>query len=184
MRADLRRPLGPVIEKISPYEPAFLSEQPLDIILQGRYHKVPFLLGYNSREGMLIESTTSKATRLVTNFEEAIPFTLGVPKGSDLSLKIAKRVKEFYYGDKEPTLDDIDTLYKVSGSYEIEKEKIFHGSKYLFQLQTDNFFFRGIYVTAKLHADTSSEPVYFYKFSVDGPMNVLKKFFKVESPGE
>lgn len=113
MRVDIQRPLGPVVEKISPYEPAFLSENPIDIILQGRYNKVPFLLGYTSREGMLIEITVPKEQQLVTNFEESIPFYLRIPKGSPLSLKTAEKIKQFYYGDKEPTLDDMDTLYKV-----------------------------------------------------------------------
>ncbi|KAK9746441.1 Carboxylesterase family [Popillia japonica] len=162
MRVDLRRPLGPVIEKISPYEPAFLAEDPMDIILQGRYHKVPFLLGYVSREGMLIEVTVPKDRQLVTDFEEAIPFNLGIPKGSPQSLKTAAKIKEYYYGDKEPSFDDMDTLYK---------------------LQTDNFFYRGVYITAKHHAATTSEPVYFYKFCVDGPLNMLKKFVGIDAPG-
>nr|QIK02111.1 carboxylesterase 11 [Holotrichia parallela] len=162
MRADIQRPLGPVVEKISPHEPAFLSEDPLDIMLQGRYHKVPFLLGYTSREGMLIELTVPKKHHLLGTFEEAIPYNLRIPKGSHLSLKTAKKIKQFYYGNKEPSLDDMEPLYK---------------------LHTDNFFYRGIYMTAKHHSSTSSEPVYFYKFCIDGPMNMLKKFAGIEAPG-
>lgn len=113
MRVDLRRPLGPVIEKISPDEPAFLAEDPIDIILEGRYHKVPFLLGYLSREGMLIELVTPKDRQLVTDFQEAIPFNLRIPKGTVLSLETAEKIKQYYYGDKQPSLDEIDTLYKV-----------------------------------------------------------------------
>ncbi|KAI4468814.1 carboxylesterase [Holotrichia oblita] len=162
MRVDLRRPLGPVIEKISPYEPAFLAEDPMDIILQGKHQKVPFLLGYLSREGMLIDVIVPKDRQLITDFEEAIPFNLGIPKGTPLSLKTAEKIKQFYYSDKQPSLDDKDTLYK---------------------LQTDNFFFREIYITAKQHASTSSEPVYFYKFCIDGPLNMFKKLLGIDAPG-
>lgn len=185
MRVDLQRPLGPVIEKISSYEPAFLSEDPLDIMLQGKYHKVPFLLGYTSREGMLVELTVPKKHHLLTTFEEAIPFNLRIPKGSALSLKTAHKIKQFYYGTKEPTLDDMDPLYQVRAkSIRIKFVTTEILKIILFQLHTDNFFYRGIYMTAKHHSSTSPEPVYFYKFCIDGPMNMLKKFAGIERPGE
>ncbi|KRT85840.1 hydrolase [Oryctes borbonicus] len=161
-RVDFQRFLGPVIERVSPYESAFLAEDPVDLVLQGRYHKVPLVIGYTSREGMIIETCVPKQHQLITNFEEAIPFYLRIPKGSQLSLKIAEEIKQFYYGDKKPSFDNIDALYG---------------------LQTDNLFCRDIYITAKHHAATSPEPVYFYKFCFDGQLNVLKKLAGINSPG-
>lgn len=98
-------------------EPSFLSEEPIDLLTSGRYAKVPLLTGFNAREGMLAESQSVEAygeVRVITNFEDAVPYFLNVPNGSKKSKEIAQRIKQFYYGDEVPTLDNIDRFYIVS----------------------------------------------------------------------
>lgn len=116
MAIDVVRPFGPVIEK--PNDEAFITEQPLDIMLSGNYVKVPLIIGYTTREGMLVELIQKKEYGRVIHplddFEKAIPFYYNIPKRTELSKNIAKSIKEYYYGQAEATLDDIDKFYLVS----------------------------------------------------------------------
>lgn len=116
MAVDVVRPFGPVIEK--PNAEAFITEQPLDIMLSGNYLKVPLIIGYNTREGMFAELLQKKEYGKIiyplNDFETAIPFYYNIPKRTELSKNIAKTIKEYYYGEAEATLDDIDKFYLVS----------------------------------------------------------------------
>lgn len=97
-------------------EPAFLLEEPIDILTSGRYHAVPFLIGYNDREGMLLELIQNRKGNMevMTDFEEAIPYTMKLEQGSGESRKIARLIKEFYYSSEMPSLENIDKYYAVS----------------------------------------------------------------------
>jgi cholinesterase len=44
----------PVIEKRNNKDEVFLPERPIDIIRNGRFNKVPLIIGVTSREGLLI----------------------------------------------------------------------------------------------------------------------------------
>jgi len=162
--ANELRPHGPVVEKVSIFEPAFISDTPINIMQSGNYNKVPLLLGYNTREGLLFEIMEKRANtnEKITNFEKAVPNLLNLPEKSPMSVKIAKLIKEFYYGNEEPTQANVDKYYT---------------------LQTDNFFLRGIYSTAKNILATSDTPVYFYRFCVESSLNVYKVFADVKAPG-
>lgn len=93
------RLIGPVIEKVSPNEPAFLSEDPLKIILSGNYQHVPLIMGYNSREGLFFKTESNRFhDDTNANFEDYIPHNLKAKKGSAFSRSIAKKMEEFYFG--------------------------------------------------------------------------------------
>ncbi|KAF2892582.1 hypothetical protein ILUMI_13585 [Ignelater luminosus] len=158
------RPFGPVVEA-STKEPTFLSEEPIDLISSGRFNQVPLMIGYTSREGMLSEIITKNRygeVRLITDFERAVPYMLNMPKGSEMSKKVAERIKRYFYGDSEPSLDNIDQYYL---------------------LQTDNFFLRSIQCTVKHHAATSPAPVYLYRMSIQSTLNFFKILSHVKAPG-
>jgi carboxylesterase type B len=107
------RPFGPVIERRS--HDAFLSEYPLDIIRSGRYNHVPIMIGYTNREGILSEILQKpKPFRPLTDFELAVPNFLKLQRRSDMSKLIARRIKEFYYGNEEPSADNKDKFYLVN----------------------------------------------------------------------
>lgn len=109
------RPHGPVVEKPSS-EPAFLLEEPIDIMTSGKYHAVPFLTGYTDKEGMLLELISRWTGRLevISDFEEAIPYTINLERGSNESKKIARLIKEFYFGDETPSMENFDKYLDVS----------------------------------------------------------------------
>jgi carboxylesterase type B len=43
----------PTVEAENGQQEAFLPADPIDLIRQGKFHKVPFLAGVNSNEGLL-----------------------------------------------------------------------------------------------------------------------------------
>nr|XP_022902608.1 esterase B1-like [Onthophagus taurus]XP_022902609.1 esterase B1-like [Onthophagus taurus] len=161
-KSHVMRALGPIIEKPYKNQVNFITEHPLDIIKKGTFNKVPFMLGFTSMEGFfyqMVEMRHGNST-LVKNFEEAIPNTFNIQLGTDKSRGIAKKIKEFYYKNEEPT--------------EENKEKFF-------LMQTDLFFVHGIYQSARYHS--KYHPVYLYKFSVDGLLNLYKTFMGITLPG-
>lgn len=93
-----------------------MSEEPIDIIISGKFNHVPLMIGFTSREGMLSEIITKNRygeVRLVKDFERAVPYMLNMPKGSEMSKKVAERIKHYFYGDTEPSMENIDQYYLV-----------------------------------------------------------------------
>ncbi|RZC40939.1 esterase [Asbolus verrucosus] len=158
------RPVGPVIEKTYNRNKAFLTEEPIKIILSGNYNKVPLIIGYTSREGMLLEVIQEDKSNLqvTTNFEDAIPHSYNIKRGSVISKHVADKIKEFYYGSEEPTNKDMEKFHI---------------------LITDSYFLEAIYRAAKLHAQTSSAPVYFYRISLETRLNFFKNLANIKAPG-
>ncbi|KAJ3638223.1 hypothetical protein MTP99_001625 [Tenebrio molitor] len=159
--ASVVRPHGPVIEHKSP--DAFLTEHPLNIIRSGQYNHVPIMIGYTTREGILSEVLQKpKPFKPLTDFELAVPNFLNLERGSDISKLIARRIKEYYYGNEEPSTENKDTFYL---------------------LETDNFFLRELLRTAKYHVETSSAPVFMYRMSIETSLNMMKNIYVIDEPG-
>lgn len=150
------RPFGPVVESESSESP-FLTEDPKEILRKGNYNKVPIIMGFTTREGMLFEIVrkTRPNVYLPHDLETEIPYDLNLAKGSEESKQVAAKMKQFYFKDKEISDAVIDNVYT---------------------LKTDNQFLYGIYKTISSHVEHSSEPVYFYKMTLDGPLNYFKRF--------
>ncbi|GLV42339.1 alpha-Esterase-9 [Carabus blaptoides fortunei] len=146
-------------------EANLLTVEPLDVMLAGEYTKVPLLIGYTSREGMFSEigeRLQTGAFKIFTDFETKVPVYFNIPKGSDLSKRIAQKIKEFYFDNCNPSVDNVDSIYK---------------------LETDLMFYRGLYTTIKHHLKHSEHPTYFYRFSADTDLNWNKSFGKITTPG-
>ncbi|KRT84508.1 esterase [Oryctes borbonicus] len=103
-----------------------------------------------------------KKNMMITDFESIIPKCFNVERGSEKSKEIAEKIKRFYYGDQEITIENKDVYY---------------------QLETDVVFLRDIYETVKLHVKTSDTPVYMYRFSVDAGLNLFKATGKLNGTG-
>lgn len=52
------------------------------------------------------------------------------------------------------------------------------------QLEGDIHIINGIYRSVKLMAESSEQPVYYFRFSIDTPLNMLRKVLPITSPGE
>lgn len=87
-------------------------------MLAGAYKKVPLIIGYCDAEGMLGLFLGAKAGRepVHKDFENFVPFTFGVEKGSVESKRIAQTIKKFYYKETEPSLETLANYIEVSNS--------------------------------------------------------------------
>lgn len=162
--ASLPRMIGPVIENEKADAP-LLIKNPTDIIRSGKYNHVPIMIGFTSREGMLYEIDTKRLhgeVKFTNNFETFIPCDLNIPKNSELSKRLADKIKCFYYGSEEPSLENIDQCYLIHG---------------------DNFFVYSIYNLVKQHIITSDKPIFLYRMSVESKLNIFKRFGQITNPG-
>lgn len=66
--------------------------------------QVPMIIGYNTHEGMLLDVIESKVkiSLLITNFDHAVPFKYGLPKGSNMLKTVGDKIRGFYYGTNDP----------------------------------------------------------------------------------
>ncbi|KAK9746439.1 Carboxylesterase family [Popillia japonica] len=156
------RPIGPVIEK--PHAGAFLTEDPHKILTEGNYYKVPIILGYNNREGIFFDMVGNRMKRntMVVDFETVVPTRFKFERGSEKSEEVARKIKEFYYGNEEVAVDNKDIYYR---------------------LETDIVFLRDIYETIRLHLKVADTPLYLYRFSIDAKLNFFKAVGRLTAAG-
>ncbi|PSN48039.1 hypothetical protein C0J52_09101 [Blattella germanica] len=148
-------------------EEVFLAESPIDLMTQGRFHKVPYITGINSHEGLLmlkeIQMNPQQLEIYDKNFELFVRRVLWNDISDSKMKEIAQKVKEFYFGDKPLSQD---TLLEYV------------------DLNTDIQFAFPIYRHLKHHLLHSSYPVYCYRFSFDGKLAYLKKLLgMLQYPG-
>ncbi|KAF5276535.1 hypothetical protein FQR65_LT03965 [Abscondita terminalis] len=154
------RAFGAVVE---PYvnNDTFLPREPIDIIRSKEYYDVPMIIGFTSREGYFAIFRYG-IDQAEGDFEKEIITSLNTVKGSDLSKKVAGKIRNFFYG-AEPLSKPNTEAFVL--------------------LQSDNMFLRPVYNTARIHVATSKSPVYLYRMSIDSKLNLYKRFFKITEPG-
>lgn len=108
-----KRSYGPSPERKS--SNAFLPEDPKDVMQSGSYNKVPLIIGYCDCEGLVVLFLESKKGQppIPKDFENFVPYSFELERGSEESKRIAQKIKEFYYGDKEPSLDTLPNYINV-----------------------------------------------------------------------
>lgn len=143
---------APVVEKqFNGIEP-FLAAQPVDLLLEGKTHNVPFLVGYNSGEGlmMLVDHLKKKD---VTNNKPSfhVPREIVLKVSEEKAKEFGDRIKKFYVGDGNYADDTAEAVV---------------------DLQTDLHF---TYQTHRfLHFYLKFAPSFMYRFDYDTDMNVMK----------
>ncbi|CAH0694262.1 unnamed protein product [Spodoptera exigua] len=158
-RGGLHFGFVPTVEKPGDWEP-FLSTPPYELLARGEFHKVPYMSGFCSREGLLMISH-NKPT--LDKFVEEKVFVDYLPFELDVSEKI-------------------DTELKLKKNY-LEAEKIYQDEdEYAIDFFSDVDFIAGIYVSAKLISKHNA-PVFFYEFAYDGNLNYLKKCYNIDRLG-
>lgn len=139
-------------------EEIFLDESPIDLMTQGRFHKVPLIIGVTSHEGLLmlkeIQMNPQQLDIYNKNFELLIRRIMH-SELSDRQLKeTARKVRQFYFGDRplcqETLLEYVD-------------------------LNTDVQFVFPIYLHIQRHLLHSTFPLYCYRFSFDGKLAYMKQ---------
>ncbi|KAK5647711.1 hypothetical protein RI129_002603 [Pyrocoelia pectoralis] len=161
--ASFRRPFGPVVESPLSDFP-FLSQEPMKIARSGNYNKVPMIIGFTSREGMLSDmfskSTKLEGSHIVTDFETTIPHVFNILRGSELSKMLAERIRCFYFGTRN--------IVEQKNQY--------------YLMQGDSGFVWPTYATINYHLSTSTQPIYLYRMSVETDLNIMKILTQNEYP--
>lgn len=77
---------------------------------------MPLIIGYCNAEGILGYFWQPQVGRepIHRNFENLLPFTFKLKEGSEESKRLAQKLKEFYYQDKEPSAETGDSYVEVS----------------------------------------------------------------------
>ncbi|KAK7575720.1 hypothetical protein V9T40_012006 [Parthenolecanium corni] len=143
---------GPVVEPANPN--AFLSEEPLQLLAEGRFKKLPWLISLNKDEGLYPASdfidNDDALQELDKGWNDIAPhlfFYNYTVNGDDEKTNISKAIRKFYLGDQPISKT---TVFKVT-------EALGH-----------RIFYIDIIRAAKLHAAASKEDVYCYMFNYRG----------------
>ncbi|XP_066152523.1 esterase FE4-like isoform X1 [Euwallacea fornicatus] len=165
IKCNQYRFIGAVVEPKAWHGEKFFSEHPIKSLLAGRYSKVPLLMGYNSGDGMVVDSMVAKDMNYIywTDKEYNVPGLLQLKKGSPLSKKLGEEIITFYFGNGE-----------ISRETHLQE---------FYDITTDNSFLRGILSSIKHHRRTSQSPIYMYRLSIDSNLCFYKRMLEIELPG-
>ncbi|GLG95970.1 Carboxylic ester hydrolase [Gryllus bimaculatus] len=153
--AGIKFPFVPTLEPNLPG--AFMSEHPLHSLRTGHFHKVPFMIGRTTHEGiiMLRDMKENLWSKMNANFEKQFPEKLTNISYNIPTSIIAAKIRNFYFNNKPISENSV--------------------AEYV-DFQTDLSFAEGIHTTLKLSTAQSNNPVYFYVFGFDGELGFAKQF--------
>ncbi|KAJ8670093.1 hypothetical protein QAD02_001352 [Eretmocerus hayati] len=141
-------PFGPVIEK--PSKNSFLTRPPAEIVRSGDVYDVPWITGVVSEEGIYPLSEFVRNETILqdldSNWEERAPILLDFNYTASKKdhPKIAKRIREHYFGDKPINRENIGILIRLA---------------------SDRFFNVDSVKAAIAHSKAIHSPVWFYYYS-------------------
>ncbi|PSN30373.1 hypothetical protein C0J52_25316 [Blattella germanica] len=144
-------------------EPVFLPRNLKELIRSGQFHDVPFIIGVNSRETVLLpdayESFIGPMNNEITKsfIEDAIHSTY-----PNKSKEITETLWTHYIGDQPWTENIKDNVTKLT---------------------SDLLFVRDSLQVVKLHTENSQSPVYVYQFSFEGQNVLLKQLVPTQLKG-
>lgn len=150
----------PVIEKRFPNVESFINAKPIDIIKSGKYKRVPFIMGFNSKEAAFF------INRIVNGDVDWNKFT----KFEELKLDIGSFLPEKFKQATPQTKSAI--IEKIKKFYFTPNQHIVEG---YIDFKTDDAFF----LTTVQSVDLMSrhcKPAFYYEFSYNGNLNLNKKF--------
>ncbi|XP_058838420.1 esterase B1-like [Topomyia yanbarensis] len=140
---------GPVIE---PYAKAncFIPNDPLKMSRNAWSNDIDIIIGGNSEEGLFCLSGIKENPSIMSNlknFEYLVPLDLDLVRTSQQCKELGMRLKKFYYGDSEPSLENRDGYLT---------------------LMTDKLFWHGVHRTicSRMNLQKNAN-TYVYRFSVD-----------------
>ncbi|XP_034181508.2 uncharacterized protein LOC117604963 [Osmia lignaria lignaria] len=145
----------PVVEPEVPGVERFLPAQPLDLIRQKKFNQVPAMFGVTKDEfgGVVVafENQTKEGNDLYRelndNWNRIAPISFMYERDTPRSAYITKELRRFYFNN-----ESIDPAHNDG----------------LAHIYTDSVIIFPMYRGAKLIAENSREPVYFYESSYQG----------------
>ncbi|XP_068084714.1 esterase FE4 [Anabrus simplex] len=153
----------PTVEPVVEGETAFITEDPVTLLDEGKFHQVPYLTGVTSAEGIYIVSEgIFRKNRTLQEVDEDFSKTfkpeLRICREASCGDEMIPKIRSFYFGDKPLSNDTLGDLIDMT---------------------TDMLFTDGVLHGVKKMSSLSSAPVYLYQFSYDGGLG----FGKLNVPG-
>ncbi|XP_004927161.1 carboxylic ester hydrolase [Bombyx mori] len=143
----------PVIEKKFQNVEAFLTKNPLDILISGKVNKVPLMIGHMSAEGLLlIKDMLDKKEIMNPQPSYLVPREIAKVVSQRKLEEFGARIKKYYFGNKEISNETAEAIVN---------------------LQTDLHFAYNIHRFAHLYSSTGA-PIYMYRFEYDTELNAVK----------
>ncbi|XP_055547867.1 juvenile hormone esterase-like [Wyeomyia smithii] len=148
----------PSAEPVNSPEPTAITQRPIEILNAGTFNHVPLMIGYTSMESLfmvrehLLDSTVwNEFTRNPGFF---VPHFWNIPAGTTEASAVSQAFRDFYWQDQALGPDIM-----------LEWSK-FH---------TDQQFIYAVDKTTRLTAAANSQPTFYYQFSFDGDLNLMKR---------
>nr|CAD7576894.1 unnamed protein product [Timema californicum] len=161
----LTYPFLPTLEYPVEGESVFLTDYPHNVATSGKFNKVPYITGICLLEGhQFIGSDEDLANSsfweaIMDNLELVVPTDLGLPAGSPASIEVANKVKKFYFGYEDISLET--------------------KSKWI-DLQTDLLFAIGTQTTIHIQSKFSNA-TYNYQFVFGTPYHIAEVYYLIYS---
>nr|CAD7568085.1 unnamed protein product [Timema californicum] len=125
---------------------AFIPGDPVKLLKEGRFHKVPFITGVTSAEGKLALSDIFNCCDVVEiekDFQRIVPWNLSLELGTQTCKDIAYNLRKFYFGNKPVNEETLQNYV---------------------DMQSDLHFNHGFYKSVKLQIEQSNSPIYAYEY--------------------
>ncbi|XP_067006819.2 esterase FE4 [Anabrus simplex] len=146
--------LEPVVEG----ETAFITEDPVTLLDEGKFQNVSYLTGVTSEEAIYqitvgIFRKNRTLQEVDEHFTKAFKPELRMCREDPCGDEMIAKVRSFYFGDKPLSNDTLGNLVDMN---------------------TDLRFAEGVFHGVKKMSSLSSAPVYLYQFSYDGGLGITK----------
>ncbi|XP_068620357.1 juvenile hormone esterase-like [Battus philenor] len=140
----------------------FLNDYPYELLKRGANLKVPVMVGFNSAEGYMFAGKENDTTISNLNIFDSLGRNLVFP--SEIEKKrVADKLNKLYMNDEKITKGNLEKFARYAGDIGITYPVV---------------------ATVDLMLRASDSPVFAYKFSHDGWMNVVKQLYGFwRSPG-
>ncbi|XP_063531891.1 juvenile hormone esterase-like isoform X1 [Cydia strobilella] len=153
---------APVKEKKFENVEAFLSEEPLDLILSNKICSIPLLLGYNSAESIImIQDRLKKLAIFNKTPSYDVPREIVDKVSQEKLIEMGERIKKFYIGSRNYSSENL---------------------KEIIQLLSDLHFVYNTHRFAYLYSKHNSS-IYMYRFSIESDLNIVKNMSGIDVKG-
>ncbi|EDS26820.1 cholinesterase [Culex quinquefasciatus] len=148
----------PSAEPVNSPEPTFITQRPIEILLSGAYNHVPIMFGHTNAESLFMVREHAVDSTVWNEFTRNpgffVPHFWNIPAGTSEASAVSQAFRNFYWQDR-PLGPAINLEWTT-----------FH---------TDQQFIYAIDKTVRLTADRSPQSTYYYQFSFDGDLNLIKR---------
>lgn len=151
---------APCLEPANSPEARFLTDTPWNLMNTGNFLRMPFIMGYTDVESLfmirelLIDNTVMNQFIANPHFYSPHSFNLNPQTQQAEVNEVAASFRNIYFNGAHPS-----------------QAVRFNWTQYM----TDAHFTFGSDRTIRYHSTRQTQPIYYYKFSMDGSLNMVKR---------